>query len=98
MNKIKTIDAASARGALDNLGVDTMGLDELDRKVLRTIIETYDGGPVGIESLAATLNEEIDTLADTVEPYLLKTGFLKRTPRGRQIMELAFRHLGLTPK
>ena len=97
VNKIKIIDVESASGALNNLGVDKMGLDEFDRKVLRTIIESYDGGPVGIESLAATLNEEIDTLADAVEPYLLKAGFLKRTPRGRQVMKLAFRHLGLTP-
>lgn len=95
VNKIKTIDAASACGALDSLGVDKMGLDEFDRKVLRVIIESYDGGPVGIESLAATLNEEIDTLADTVEPYLLKAGFLKRTPRGRQACELAYKHLGI---
>src|SRR3989339_1471854 len=98
VNKIKIIDAKTACGALDNLGVDTMGLDELDRKVLRSIVETYSGGPVGIESLAATLNEEIDTLADAVEPYLLKAGFLKRTPRGREAMDLAFTHLGLPRK
>jgi len=98
VNKIKNINAESACSALDNLGVDTMGLDDFDRKVLRTIIETYSGGPVGIESLAATLNEEIDTLADAVEPYLLKAGFLKRTPRGREAMDLAFTHLGLPRK
>src|SRR3989339_981274 len=98
VNKIKNINAESACSALDNLGVDTMGLDDFDRKVLRTIVETYSGGPVGIESLAATLNEEIDTLADAVEPYLLKAGFLKRTPRGREAMDLAFTHLGLPRK
>ena len=93
--KIKVIDCPAASKALDNLGVDTMGLDDVDRKFLKTIIERYDGGPVGIESLAATLNEEIDTLADTVEPYLLKAGFIKRTSRGRQASDLAYAHLGI---
>ena len=98
VNKIKVIDSQTARKALNNLGIDEMGLDELDRKVILAIIEKYNGGPVGIESLAATLNEEVDTLVDTVEPYLLKSGFLQRTSRGRQATELAYGHLGLSPK
>ncbi len=79
--------------ALHSLGIDDLGLDELDRKLLRTIIEVYKGGPVGIESLSATLNEEVDTLIDVVEPYLLKACLLKRTPRGREATELAYRHI-----
>ena len=98
VNKVKVIDSQTARKALDSLGIDEMGLDELDRKVILAIIEKYNGGPVGIESLAATLNEEVDTLVDTVEPYLLKSGFLQRTSRGRQATELAYGHLGLSPK
>ncbi len=80
--------------ALDALGIDNNGLDIIDRKVLRTILDFYNGGPVGIESLAATLNEESDTIVDVVEPFLLKTGFLKRTPRGRELTNLARKHLG----
>ena len=98
VQKIKVIDSTCAAKALDNLGIDTMGLDDVDRKVIRAIIEKYSGGPVGIESLAATLNEEVDTLVDAVEPYLLKSGFLKRTSRGREAMELAFEHLGFPRK
>jgi Holliday junction DNA helicase RuvB len=70
-------------------------LDDLDRKVLRLVLESYNGGPVGVESLAASLNEEVDTIADTVEPYLLKAGYLKRTSRGRTATKLAFDHFGL---
>ena len=80
--------------ALDVLGIDRSGLDLLDRKVLKVILDFYNGGPVGIESLAATLNEESDTIVDVVEPFLLKSGFLKRTPRGREITSLARKHLG----
>ena len=79
--------------ALQGHDIDEQGLDALDRKVLRTLIESYDGGPAGIESLAATLNEEVDTLVDVVEPYLLKSGFLKRTSRGREATAQARRHL-----
>ena len=75
--------------ALKGLGIDEHGLDEADRRVLRTILTTYRGGPVGIETLAATLNEEPDTIIDTIEPYLLKAGFLKRTSRGREATDLA---------
>jgi len=80
--------------ALTLQGIDHLGLDDIDRRVLGVIIDTYNGGPVGIESLAATLNEESDTIVDVVEPYLLKTGLLKRSPRGRQATESAYKHLG----
>ncbi len=84
--------------ALKREMVDEMGLDKLDRSFLRTIIEFYDGGPVGIEALSATLNEETDTLVDMVEPYLLKIGFLNRTPSGRKATSAACQHLNLTVK
>ncbi|UCD17045.1 MAG: Holliday junction branch migration DNA helicase RuvB [Candidatus Zixiibacteriota bacterium] len=84
-----------AKKALDSEGIDTIGLDNLDRKFLKVIIEFYKGGPVGIEALGATLNEETDTLVDMVEPYLLKIGFLQRTRRGRMVSPDACRHLGL---
>ncbi|MEQ8224524.1 MAG: Holliday junction branch migration DNA helicase RuvB [Candidatus Eremiobacterota bacterium] len=79
-------------------GVDKMGLDMLDRSFLEVIIDVYNGGPVGIEAIAATLNEEKDTLEDTVEPFLLKIGFLLRTPSGRRASNGAYEHLGRTPK
>lgn len=78
--------------ALHLQGIDSLGLDALDRRVLKTMIESYGGGPVGIESLAASLSEEPDTVVDIVEPYLLSIGFLKRTPRGRKVTSLARRH------
>ena len=71
------------------------GLDALDRKMLRSIIEYYGGGPVGLETLAATINEESVTLEDVYEPYLLQQGFLTRTPRGRCVTQKAYQHLGL---
>jgi len=95
---IKTIGKEQAVSSLNGLGIDTSGLDEMDRKVLRVLLETFDGGPVGVESLAASLNEEVDTLVDTVEPFLLKAGYLKRTSRGRVATKLSFAHFGLTPK
>lgn len=82
-----------AQSALEAQGVDRIGLDNIDRKVLKVIIDYYNGGPVGIESLAATLNEESDTIVDIVEPFLLKIGYLKRTPRGREVTELGYKHL-----
>ncbi|MFH1486393.1 MAG: Holliday junction branch migration DNA helicase RuvB, partial [Chloroflexota bacterium] len=85
-----------AMEALAGEGVDEMGLDRLDRLYLSTIVENYGGGPVGIEALAATVNEEVNTLIDVVEPYLLKTGFVIRTPAGRKIGEAAKERLGLT--
>jgi Holliday junction DNA helicase RuvB len=84
--------------ALNSLGIDKAGMDEADRKVLKTIIEVYDGGPVGIESVAATLNEEVDTIVDTIEPFLLKTGYLKRTSRGREVTNLTYEHFGIKNK
>ena len=93
--KAKVITCDIAAKSLTSLGIDKSGLDDYDRKVLKTIIDFYKGGPVGVESLAASLNEEIDTLVDTIEPYLLKAGFLKRTSRGRLATELAFKHFNL---
>ncbi|RKY87129.1 Holliday junction branch migration DNA helicase RuvB [candidate division KSB1 bacterium] len=81
--------------ALEMEGIDEKGLDELDRKYLRILIEHYNGGPAGIESLAASLNEESDTLQDIIEPFLLKIGFLKRTRQGRKIGDKALAHLGI---
>src|SRR3954464_3374734 len=91
------VNQAIAASALDRLGVDALGLDELDRTVLRTIAQKFDGGPVGVESLAAACGEERDTLEDVVEPYLIQEGFLMRTPRGRVITRRAYLHLGITP-
>jgi Holliday junction DNA helicase RuvB len=90
------VTAELAATALDVEGVDTMGLDGLDRKLLETIIKYYKGGPVGIEALGATLNEEVDTLVDMVEPFLLKIGFIQRTRRGRVVSDEAMAHLGIT--
>ena len=81
--------------ALSRLEVDKLGLDALDRRMLRSIIEYYGGGPVGLDTLAATINEEAVTLEDVYEPYLLQCGFLTRTPRGRCVTQKAYRHLGL---
>jgi Holliday junction DNA helicase RuvB len=88
-----TCETVTAALALE--GVDDQGLTKLDRRYLRTIIEFYRGGPVGIEALAATLQEETDTLVDVVEPYLLKRGFLMRTSSGRRASETAYKHLGV---
>jgi len=81
--------------ALSKLEVDPIGLDDLDRKVLHTIIEKFGGGPVGLETIAASISEEADTIMDVYEPYLLQLGFLERTPRGRVATPLAYAHLGL---
>ena len=88
------INKQAADEALLKLGVDERGLDNLDRKFLRTIIQQYGGGPVGVEAIAATLSEQTDTLEETVEPFLLKIGFVNRTPRGRQATAAAYEHLG----
>ena len=87
------INKDTANLALRALGIDEIGLDENDRKLLKIIDEHYKGGPVGIEALAATLNEEVDTIVDVIEPYLLKIGFLRRTPRGRELTDLSLRHI-----
>lgn len=81
--------------ALTALEIDYLGLDSIDHRMLRSIIENYRGGPVGLETLAATINEEAVTLEDVYEPYLMQLGFLTRTPRGRCVTEKAYRHLGL---
>ena len=92
------IDSAIARAAMDMLKVDPEGFDELDRRMLGTIIDAFDGGPVGVESLAAALSEERGTLEDVIEPYLIQQGFLVRTARGRMATPKAYRHLGFKPK
>jgi Holliday junction DNA helicase RuvB len=89
------IDEATAHAALDLLEVDPQGFDALDRKLLSTIIEKFDGGPVGIESLAAAVGEERGTLEDVIEPFLIQQGFLMRTARGRMATRSAYLHLGL---
>ena len=92
-----TIKAAIARDALDMLEVDACGLDGSDRRLLSLLMEKFDGGPVGLESLAAALNEDAGTLEEVVEPYLIQQGFLQRTPRGRQVTNHAWRHFGFKP-
>jgi Holliday junction DNA helicase RuvB len=90
----KVVDAA-----LDILQIDVLGLDSLDREYLMTLIKHYDGGPAGIEAIAASMGHERDTLEDVVEPYLLQLGFVIRTPRGRAVRPAAYEHLGMkTPK
>jgi Holliday junction DNA helicase RuvB len=91
------ITGAVAVQALDREGVDPRGLDRLDRRVLTAMIEQYGGGPVGIEAVAATINDEAETLAEMVEPYLLKIGFIVRTPSGRRATRDAYAHLGKQP-
>ncbi len=86
-----------ARQALEQLRVDPLGLDEVDHKLLRTIVEKFAGGPVGIETIAAAISEDPDTIMEVYEPYLMQAGLLKRTPRGRVATPLAYRHLGLSP-
>ena len=87
-----------AHEALDSLGIDNLGLDSIDRKLLQTIIEKYEGGPVGVSTLAASIAEETDTIEDIYEPYLMQIGFINRTPRGRVATALAYEHLGLVAK
>ncbi|NLW24561.1 MAG: Holliday junction branch migration DNA helicase RuvB [Clostridia bacterium] len=84
-----------AKSALDLLEIDQLGLDKIDRRMLETIIIKFNGGPVGLETLAATLNEEAGTIEDVYEPYLMQLGFIKRTPRGRVCTEVAYQHLGI---
>jgi Holliday junction DNA helicase RuvB len=91
------VSKEAAAYALGRLEVDSLGLDAGDRKILATIIKRFDGGPVGIESLAASLAEDRDTLEYVYEPYLIQEGFLLRTPRGRQVTRLAYDHLAIPP-
>jgi Holliday junction DNA helicase RuvB len=84
-----------ARQSLEQLEVDALGLDEIDHRLLRTIIEKFNGGPVGLETIAAAISEESDTIMDVYEPYLLQVGFIERTPRGRMATSRAYEHLGI---
>jgi Holliday junction DNA helicase RuvB len=90
------IDQQVARNALDLANVDPLGLDDIDRRVLLTIIEKFDGGPVGLETIAASISEEADTIMDVYEPFLLQLGFLERTPRGRVATRRAYEHLKIS--
>ena len=89
------MDALAADAALNRLDVDHAGLDNMDRRYLSCIAENYGGGPVGVETLAAALSEQRDTIEDVIEPYLIQQGFLMRTPRGRALTAQAYAHLGL---
>jgi len=89
------IDGEVARASLDMLKVDRSGLDHMDRRLLLALIEKFDGGPVGVESLSAAIGEERGTIEDVIEPYLIQQGFMMRTPRGRVVTARAFQHLGL---
>jgi Holliday junction DNA helicase RuvB len=89
------ITAELAREALERMQVDPMGLDQIDHKMLRAMIEHFRGGPVGLDTIAATIGEESQTIEDVYEPYLMQIGFLQRTPRGRVLTQSAYRHLGL---
>ncbi|MGI8565371.1 MAG: Holliday junction branch migration DNA helicase RuvB [Pyrinomonadaceae bacterium] len=91
------ITQALARRALDEMEVDRFGLDEVDRKVLTTIIEKFDGGPVGVGTISASISEERDSIEEIIEPYLIQIGFLNRTPRGRVCTRAAYKHLGFAP-
>uniref|UniRef100_UPI00333E8919 Holliday junction branch migration DNA helicase RuvB n=1 Tax=Castellaniella defragrans TaxID=75697 RepID=UPI00333E8919 len=91
------IDAQVAQAALAMLEVDPQGLDLMDRKLLEAIVHKFDGGPVGVDSLAAAIGEERDTIEDVIEPYLIQHGYLQRTPRGRMATQTCWRHLGLRP-
>ncbi len=90
-----TVDYEIANEALNRLDVDSMGLDNTDRQILMTMIEKFGGGPVGLDTLAAAISEDAGTLEDVYEPYLIKNGFINRTPRGRMVTELCYRHFGL---
>ena len=92
------IDVKIAHIALEALNIDKFGLDEIDNKILTTIIDKFKGGPVGVGTIATAVGEDPGTLEEVYEPFLNKEGFIKRTPRGREVTELAYRHLGRTPK
>ena len=91
------IDLGITRVALTALNIDSRGLDRMDNRILSTIIEKFKGGPVGLNTIATAVGEEAGTIEDVYEPFLIKEGFIKRTPRGREATELAYRHMGLTP-
>jgi holliday junction DNA helicase RuvB len=91
------ITQALAQLALAMLDVDPLGLDVMDRKLLEAVIQRFDGGPVGLDNVAAAIGEESGTIEDVIEPYLIQQGYLQRTPRGRIATQAAYRHLGVTP-
>lgn len=91
------IDVKITRYALDALNIDSRGLDRMDNKILTTIIDKFGGGPVGLGTIATAVSEDTGTIEEVYEPFLIKEGFLKRTPRGREVTELAYSHLGLVP-
>lgn len=91
------IDTEIARYALEALNIDRHGLDEIDNKILNTIIDKFKGGPVGVSTIATAIGEDSGTVEEVYEPFLIKEGFIKRTPRGREVTELAYRHLGKSP-
>ena len=86
-----------AKFSLEALNIDKFGLDEIDNKILSIIIDKFKGGPVGVNTIATALGEDSGTLEEVYEPFLIKEGFIKRTPRGREVTELAYKHLGRTP-
>ena len=91
------IDLPIAQFALSALNIDAHGLDEIDNKILHTIIDKFKGGPVGVTTIATAIGEDAGTLEEVYEPFLIKEGFIRRTPRGREVTELAYTHLGLSP-
>ena len=92
------IDLEISRYALDALNIDKRGLDSIDNKILRTIITKFKGGPVGINTIATAVGEDQGTIEEVYEPFLIKEGFINRTPRGREVTDLAYRHLGIEPR
>jgi Holliday junction DNA helicase RuvB len=92
---VEIITKEIAETSLDSLEVDLMGLDPSDRNILKALIEKFNGGPVGLDNLAAAIGEERDTIEDVLEPYLIQQGFLQRTPRGRIATPTAYRHFGV---
>jgi Holliday junction DNA helicase RuvB len=98
VRKLPSITIDLVREGLERLEIDAIGLERLDREILRMIIERYGGGPVGAETLAISVGESVDTLEDFYEPYLIQAGLLQRTPRGRMVTALAYKHLSLELK
>lgn len=94
INRRSPVDAKTAGEALEMLSIDHLGLDEMDKKILKLIIDHHDGGPVGVNTIAVAIGEDATTLSEVYEPYLIMQGFLKRTPRGREVTPLAYKHLG----
>jgi holliday junction DNA helicase RuvB len=92
---LSEIDINITQYALDKLDIDKAGLDDMDRKILKTIIENYSGGPVGLKTIAISVGEDTGTLEDFYEPFLVQSGFIKRTPRGREVTKNAYDHLGI---